>query len=500
MTVGGYLKASGGTKLASVATLLVMLFAGSSPATATQLSGPTSRPATASAGHFAAKTANKETTTKTSPTVSPTITASEVGSSPKVSCNFPRGVCGFVDEEGRILIHPDYDWTEPFNANLARVKSAGMYGVIDRFGRIVVPTRWDYISSFKNGNTIAMTAGRYGVLDRQGHEVLAAKYAAVIQIADGLFLVDVSPPDPTTDGGRLEAEEEQTSPAKTTPGRWGLISPPDVWTIPPRFREVRSFADQDSDGPYWVKPTHKWQLISKRGNLLTGAVFDQIEPAIGGIAIVRTANRWNVVDASGKYLLPPDVEAVRRRHDDLVSYQHNGQVGVLGRNGMVSVPPSFDKIGLFVNDRASAIRNGVEVWIDVNGKISSPPSVPVMTVQASTTKMTTRRGHLMDCPDGLSLKLGKNGWTFVNHKQRQVITGTFTAARCFVRGTAFVVPTTTTQWIRIDRKGNTLETTPSCQLPDYASDRAGSVGQPPPCLQPQADSDASTKTRHGDGR
>lgn len=433
---------------------------------------------------------SSETTTKT---------GTDVASSPRISCAFPRGTCGFVDGAGRVLIQPDYDWIEPFDRDLARVKSAGMYGVMDRFGRLVVPARWDYISRFTNGTAIAMAAGRYGALDRHGQEVVPAKYAGAIQIADGLFLVDASPPDPAADGGRLEAEEEKISPARTMSGRWGLIAAPDTWTIQPRFREIRPFADWNSGAPFWAKPTHKWQLVSKRGDLLTGAVFDQVEPAIGGIAIVRTANRWNVVDASGKNLLPPDVETVRRRPDGLVAYQHKGRIGAIGRDGTVNVPPSFDKIGPFINDRASAMRNGVRMWIDVNGEPSSPLPSPPVTTQEEPTKVRTTKGRVMACSDGLSLKLGPGGWTFVDRKQKQAIAGSFTAARCFVRGTALVIPTRTTQWVRIDRKGATLGTAPSCQLPDYASDHAGTVGRQPSCSPLQASSDAPTGARRGGG-
>jgi hypothetical protein len=316
-----------------------------------------------------------------------------------------------------------------------------------------------------------------------------------------MFLVDTGPADPGADGGRLEAEEERPSTAKAMPGRWGLIAAPDLWIIPPRFREVRAFADGVTEGAFWAKPTHKWQLVSGRGDLLTGAVFDQVETAVGGVAVVRTANQWNAIDRRGTTLLPLGVEAVRRRPDGLVAYQQRERIGVIGLDGTVNVPPLFDRIGTFVGDRAPAVRDGMEVWIDGKGESSTAPisaaSGPGVEVEKARAKAFS--GRVMTCPDGLSLKAGPGGWTFVDRQWHQAVEGSYAAARCFVRGVAFVVRAGASQWTRIDRKGVATTAAPSCRLPDYVFDAGGTAGRQPACGPLAADSEASGAARRGGG-
>ncbi len=401
---------------------------------------------------------------------------------PAVSCAFPRGACGFVGSDGRTVIQPDFDWAEPFVDGLARVKVAGRYGLIDRFGRFVVPPAWDHLSRFAGGVATVAAAGRHGLVDREGREALPAKYAAAYPIADGAFLVDVGPADPAADPGRYEYEEDHPPPARALAGRWGVMGAGDQWLLTPRFGEVRPFADGAPSGSFWGRPSHKWQLVSGRGVALTGAVYDQVETAIGGVAVVRTGNQWNAVDATGRALLPPDASAVRRRPDGLVSYQSGDRIGLVGRDGEVAVPPEFDRVGSFVGDRAPAVRAGVDVWIDGAGRqvqapsaASEPPSV------AEPRPPRQPRGRIVTCPDGLLLKAGTAGWSFVDRKWHPAVAGAFEAARCFVRGAALVVRPGAGQWTRIDRKGAEIAGPSFCRLPDYAADAAGTVGRQPAC-------------------
>lgn len=431
--------------------------------------------------------------------VAPSASAgiSPADAAPRVSCAFARGACGFVDDAGRVVVQPDYDWAEAFAGGLARVKVRGRYGALDRFGRLAVAAEWDYLSPFVGGRAVAVVGGRHGVVDGLGQQTVAAKYAALLPLADGMYLADVSPPDAALDGGRLEVEEGRPAPVRALSGRWGVLRASDIWAVTPKFREVRPFAEGFAGGAFWGRPAHKWQLLSGRGEPLGAAVYDQVETASGGVAVVRTANQWNAIDATGRLLLPPESEAVRRRPDGLVSYQLAGRVGLVGREGRLAVPPKFDRIGTFEGDRARAERDGVVTWIGPNGEtVAAPEGEAQAPPRGAATKSSAARGRIVTCEDGLLLKSAGSGWNFVDRKWHPVVDGTFAAARCFFRGTALVVRAGASRWIRIDRRGVAVDGPAFCRLPDYAADAAGTVGRQPDC---RAEANVAPPARPGGG-
>jgi hypothetical protein len=76
---------------------------------------------------------------------------------PLAICAFPRGLCGAVHADGSIAVPPRYDWIGTFSDRRAAVRLGGLYGFVDDEGREVVNPQYRMVDDF-----------RFGRLDRSG--------------------------------------------------------------------------------------------------------------------------------------------------------------------------------------------------------------------------------------------------------------------------------------------------------------------------------------------
>jgi hypothetical protein len=335
------------------------------------------------------------------------------------SCAFRGALCGYLARDGKIAIQPEFDWAESFGTTIARIKIAGKYGAIDRAGRTVIAPEWDFIAPPRDERSIVVRGGKYGLIDDiTGKLLLKATFANLIPLGRDHFLADVSTPSgvaPTT--VELEHLEQALLPVAPLQGRWGVIAPDGQWLVQPKIREIRLFADGDNEA-FWVKPANKWQLLNSDGTALTAAIFDYVEPAVDGLAIIRTGNRASAMSASGKIITPPDAAAVRRRSDGLISYQRI---------------------------------DGIDVHIDQTGTVTV--STPTDGLTAKKSQSTLPKTV---CDDG-EAPFHRNGkWGFIDSKKALFIPTQYDAARCFERGIAWVAVPQQKRWCQIDKRGGIL--------------------------------------------
>src|SRR5262252_10386127 len=61
---------------------------------------------------------------------------------PLAMCTFPGGLCGAVRRDGSVAVPPRYDWVGPFADGRAAVRLHGLYGFVDEDGREVVTPQY----------------------------------------------------------------------------------------------------------------------------------------------------------------------------------------------------------------------------------------------------------------------------------------------------------------------------------------------------------------------
>lgn len=108
-----------------------------------------------------------------------------------------RGKFGYINDTGKIVIPPRFDYARSFYEGLAAVCIDGKWGFIDTFGQIIIPFYLDGVDHFSNGLVWAQKDYYCGYLNRSGksiipHKYLSAPYAGYSNFNEDGFAIVVT--------------------------------------------------------------------------------------------------------------------------------------------------------------------------------------------------------------------------------------------------------------------------------------------------------------------
>lgn len=83
-----------------------------------------------------------------------------------------KGMYGYIDKHGDIVIDFKYENCGNFSEGFATVKKDEKYGYIDRSGKIVIPCNYDEADNFQEGFAIVKKDGILGYVDKKGNSTL----------------------------------------------------------------------------------------------------------------------------------------------------------------------------------------------------------------------------------------------------------------------------------------------------------------------------------------
>ena len=108
---------------------------------------------------------------------------------PLPSCEFPYGLCGYVDRDDQTVIEPRFEWAGRFRAGLAPVSIDGQFGFIDAGGSFVIPAQFDRVGEFYIGYAAAQSGELMGAIDARGNWIVAPAFLLVIPFTPDVLLV-----------------------------------------------------------------------------------------------------------------------------------------------------------------------------------------------------------------------------------------------------------------------------------------------------------------------
>ncbi|MFK7930823.1 MAG: WG repeat-containing protein [Myxococcota bacterium] len=312
-----------------------------------------------------------------------------------------KGRWGIIDDGGRWLTPPKYDWVHPqlFDEGPALVSTHGLYGYVDRNGVEVVPTRLEQATpfvdgyaclfdpqamhfgivdseglpvsgfrydecdpGFRDGRARVRKGARWGYVGRGGALVLPMFYEHAEPFSEGLALIE-------EDGFKayIDAQGRRVIPANGdaagsfSQGRaWVRYGPDQVGFIDRRGARIgeakwRNAHDFSPEGVAWVQDARSglWALINRAAEVVVPPTYEDPGPFSEGLARVGLRGRYGFVNAEGTVVIPLVHRTVGTFHEGLVSVstQSGGKQGVVDREGQWVARELYDQI--------SPYRNGV---------------------------------------------------------------------------------------------------------------------------------------------
>lgn len=222
-----------------------------------------------------------------------------------------KGKMYFIDEEGnKIEKLSSYESILPYQKEgLAGAKKDGLWGFIDLNGNMTIKPEYDGVSSFSNGYAVVAKNNNVGLIDTTGTVVLPLEH---------FFLKDVS-------DNRIAF----LYPIGETP-TWGYFDTSGYVAIQPTFDQAEPFVD----GVALVRQGPLYYLITPEGNLINEKGYSGITALGEGMAAFRVNDKWGYLDTNtGKEIIEPKFDWAFSFIDGLAQVEEEGKIGYIDKKG-----------------------------------------------------------------------------------------------------------------------------------------------------------------------
>jgi len=121
--------------------------------------------------------------------------------------------------------------------------------------------------------------------------------------------------------------------------------------------------------------------------------YDEVENSVNGYARVVVNGRWNLVDASGKPILPQGVDGIRNVVNDRAMVQQSGKWGAVDAKGRQVIPFDYDILFDFKEPVTGAYRNNHWYLVNRDGAVVKALDVDVFRGFNKGIASITRKGR-----------------------------------------------------------------------------------------------------------
>ena len=270
-----------------------------------------------------------------------------------------KGMQGFIDAEGKLVIAPSFQTAYAFSDGLAVVQVDGMWGYIDTKGNMVIKPQFaaagffsEGLASFRNEPTAP-----WGYISKMGDVVIKPQFDTAEKFRNGVARVGLETLVSKIRGefadvgltlnyrfidrtGKFVPEPGPTHFATGTPGelipfekngRWGYVDSKGEVVIKPQFEHGFPF----SDGLARARTKALYGYIDKSGKFVIPPRFTRHNDFSEGLAGVRLDKKsWGFIDPTGEVVIPPKFEWVHGgfRHG-LAKVTLGGKIGYINKKG-----------------------------------------------------------------------------------------------------------------------------------------------------------------------
>ncbi|WP_167666959.1 WG repeat-containing protein [Micromonospora narathiwatensis] len=203
----------------------------------------------------------------------------------------------------------------------------GLWGYADTEGELVIDHRYAEVQPFHEGVAWVRRpeASRWALIDTTGTALIEANngYRAVGSFSEGLAWVSM-------DGK----------------GRWMAVDPTNIVRIPPGYEDTRPFRH----GLAAVRQNGGWGAVDRDGQIVVPTRFHGMSTALSdgryvdgfseeGLAVVELAGRRGVVDRTGRILVDPAYPTLVVHPVAFLVRDGSGRWGALDRRGEPLIDP-----------------------------------------------------------------------------------------------------------------------------------------------------------------
>lgn len=306
------------------------------------------------------------------------------------------GRFGYIDENGSVVIKPQFNDAKPFHEGLARVKIGAKWGFINRAGNLAIlpqfelnpynseDANYSYLDFHEGLAAISLKRGeKWGYIDHTGKIVIPPKYDVVTEFSEGLALVgnnysETTGPMTTFYFGGAALYIDKTGKPVALPVIGETFSEGLAIAETPRKRSPQE--EESAKGK-------KVGYIDKRGRFQIAPRFWVPHDFSEGLARVRAGDRdeWGYINHKGTIVIQMKYEGAGDFSEGLARVLLWERMGFVTKSGMLAIKFQFTAVGNFYGGLASAcVENEASTsglkcgYIDRTGKWAIQPAYSFM--------------------------------------------------------------------------------------------------------------------------
>jgi len=340
-----------------------------------------------------------------------------------------KGLWGYMDGTGKMVIQPQYLMADEFNEGYAVAALGNLPCLINLQNKRVIDTG------------IYQTIGLYSeglcfVKDYKNHKYFVDSTGKkIIVLSDSTYDARPFKNGLAVIGQQYDKHEIKFNvDISTIAFRFAYIDKKGNLITPFKFDD----ADDMNNGTARVKKGEKFGVINMKGEQIIDFQFSRIDLFYGSKAAALKDGRFGFIDESGKWIIQPQFEIAFDFNEGLAGVMINGKYGFINEKGEVVIQPVYEQIRTFSEGMAAVQLNGMWGFINTKGEIVIPYKFDNATVFS----------------EGYCAVLVKRKWGFISKTGSLTISPEFDAVGSFEKGIADVVYHDISLYI--DMRGNIL--------------------------------------------
>ena len=213
---------------------------------------------------------------------------------------------GYIDEDGKIVIEPQFQEARDFSKGYACVKRNGNQMFIDKTGNTVSAGWKNYGTEYSEGILqVQDENGKWGYVDTNGEIVLEPQWDSSSEFHDGL----------------AAAEKD---------GLYGYINTTGKFVIPPQWDYAGAF---DDSGLGYIVKNKERGYIDENGNIVISPQFDDCQGSFSeDLQAVSRNGKWGFIDKSGKFVIAPKYESAGNFVQGVAAVKIDGEWKYINKN------------------------------------------------------------------------------------------------------------------------------------------------------------------------
>ncbi len=266
---------------------------------------------------------------------------------------------GFIDGGGNVVFKLRAPYIYPFSEGLANIWGTDTVKYIDKTGRIVLSVAGEGGSQFSGGRASIRMAdssflyhAKAGYIDKSGKWVIKPTFDAIGGFFDGLAVVFI---------GNGRGYIDTTGKIVMPPGRFD-----EIWNFSEGVAVVHVGGREKKDYPVYPEPG-RWRYIDKTGKFVDDtSKFEAYQSFSDGLAAVKIGNYYGFIDRQFNVVISPQYTYVRDFVNGLAIASNDragGDKGYIDITGKFIIEPIFEILEPFQGPLARACKR------DQDGKI-----------------------------------------------------------------------------------------------------------------------------------